>query len=382
MLVRLLELDNQSNRFLYTAALINHWEDALKPYQRGRPELAATMSGRMDILRNLFEAGKLFCFDPYCIANALAFGHLEMFNWFVKHTRHKAPNLEIFAILLDPSIHELLKDPPRSFFGRYGRTVALICPESDLGDPQETRAPSTDPIALEILFRRFGFKIDFAALNIDCPNVELLEWAHSRGLIRDKAFVAQNIARFAETANVAEWACKHLSFVFEQRHLDFACSQNNGVMTAWLLRQPGIVVDHRAIGVAIGNFAFECIDVFIAHDPLVAETVVVAAVQVDAAVLEVIKENGFGVSLTELLDWLYLRHPSGFTPHALVHAIGVALQNEMHEFVAFLLKSVTTVDWDLVVARQMVEESNASRKFKKKLRLLIDKCAARRASSL
>ncbi|KAL2914935.1 hypothetical protein HK105_205478 [Polyrhizophydium stewartii] len=382
MLVRLFELEDASILSLYTAGLSNHWEDDIPPNQLSQPELTAAMSGRIDILRNLLETGKVDHFDSDCIAHALAGGHLEMFNWIVKHTRRKFPNFEIPAILLDPSTNELLKDPPRSFFGKLIRRLALVCPESDLRDPQKLITCLADPIALEILFRRFGTKTDFSEFAIPFRTVGLLEWAHSRGLIRDKDKVAANIARFAETANVAEWACKHLGVVFEQRHLDIACSQNNGVMTAWLLKRPAIVVDHRAICIAVESFSFEPVDALIAHDPLVAERVVVAAVKVNAVDLERIKQLGKKAPLTELLDWLYLRHPSGFTPDALLPAIVFALQNETHEFVAFLLKSVTTVDWDLVAARHMVEDSNASRKFKKKLRLLIDKCAARRASPL
>ncbi|KAL2914934.1 hypothetical protein HK105_205477 [Polyrhizophydium stewartii] len=382
MLVRLLELDNEGNKFLNTAGLSNHWEDALTPTQLGRLEHAAAMSGRMDILRNLLETGKVDHFDSDCIAHALLSGNVETFNWIVKHMRCKFPNFEIFAILLDPSIHELLKDPPRSFFGKFGRRLALICPESDLGNPQQTRAPSTDPVTLEILFRRFGSKIDFSEFTIPLRTVEMLEWAHSRGLIRDKAYVAANIARFAETPNVAEWACKHLGVVFVQVHLYSSCIGRNGAMTAWLLRQPGIVIDDLGIYAAVVNISFESINAMVTHDPLVPERIVAGAVQVEAADLERIKKDGSDTSLTEMLEWLYLRYPPGFTPSVLPPAIGFALRDEMHEAVSFLLKSVTTVDWDLVVARQMVEESNASRKFKKKLRLLIDKRAARRASSL
>ncbi|KAL2914936.1 hypothetical protein HK105_205479 [Polyrhizophydium stewartii] len=382
MLVRILQLEDASILSLYTAGLSNHWEDDIPPNQLSEPELTAAMSGRIDILRNLLETGKVIRFDSDCIAHALAGGHLEMFNWIVKHTRRKFPNFEIPAILLDPSIHELLKDPPRSFFGKLIRRLALVCPESDLENHQKLITCLADPIALEILFRRFGTKTDFSEFEILFRTFETLEWAHSRGLTRDKVKVAESFTQLAETANVAEWACKHLGVVFEQGHLDIACSQNNRVMTAWMLKRPAIVVDHRTICIAVGNFSFEPVDTLIAHDPLVAERIVVGAVQVNAVDLERIKQLGMKAPLTELLDWLYLRHPSGFTPSVLPPAIGFAHRDEMHEAVSFLLKSVTTVDWDLVAARQMVEDSNASRKFKKKLRLLIDKCAARRASSL
>ncbi|KAL2914990.1 hypothetical protein HK105_205534 [Polyrhizophydium stewartii] len=373
MLVRLLELESGINQNLVTAAFTNHWEDALTPDQLGRPELTAAISGRMDILRNLVETGKVILFNANCILNALVSGHLEIFNWIVKHTRHKAPKFEILAVLLDPSIHELLKDPPRSFFGNFIRRRALVCPESDLGNRQQPIFCSEDHVALEILFRRFGSKIDFSEFEIPLGTVEMLEWAHSRGLTRDKDKVAESIALYAETSKVAQWACERIGVVFEQEHLVLACSKDNREMTAWLLKQPAIVINDLAIFSAVESFSFESVDALIAHDPLVAEKVVVAAVQVNAVDLERIKKDGFDVSLTELLGWLYLRHPSGFTPSVLPPAIGVALRDEMHEVVAFLLKNVTTVVWDLVAARQTSEASNASRKLKKKLRLLIDK---------
>ncbi|KAL2914991.1 hypothetical protein HK105_205535 [Polyrhizophydium stewartii] len=215
MLVRLLEFDKEGNKHLYTAALSNHWEDAIPPNPPGRPEFAAAMSGRTDILRNLIETGKVILCDTYSIADALVSRHLEMFNWIVKSAQRKFPDFEIPAIMLDPSIHELLKDPPLSFFWKFGRRVALICPEPDVRDPQQTRI-SSDPIALEILFRRFGSTIDFSKFEIPFRTIETLEWARSRGLTRDKAKVAQSIARFAETANVAEWACERIGVVFEQ----------------------------------------------------------------------------------------------------------------------------------------------------------------------
>ncbi|KAL2914731.1 hypothetical protein HK105_205662 [Polyrhizophydium stewartii] len=382
MLVRLLELDNEGNMYLNTAALSNHWEDALTPTQLGRPEYTAAMSGRIDILRNLVETGKVICFDSDCIAHALLSGNVETFNWLVRNTRRKFPDFEIPAHLLEPSMHELLKDPQRSFVTKFIRRLALICPESDLGNHQKPITCLADPIALEILFRRFGTKTDFSEFEIPFITVETLEWAHSRGLTRDKGKVAECIVLFAETSKVAQWACERIGVVFDQGHLELACSKDNRAMTAWLLRQPGIVIDVPSICTSVVNLAFESINAMVAHDPLVAEKVVIAAVQVDAAALEKVKKAPPEASRLDFLDWLHQFHPSGFTPVVLPLAIGVALRDEMHEVVAFLLKNVTTVDWDLVEARQMVEESNASRKFKKKLRLLIDKCAARRASSL
>ncbi|KAL2914719.1 hypothetical protein HK105_205650 [Polyrhizophydium stewartii] len=382
MLVRLLELDNAINMYLYAAALSNHWEDAITPDKLGEPEYAAAMSGRIDILRNLIETDKVARLDLYSIVLGLLSGNVETFNWIVKYTRHKFPDFEIPAILLDPSIRELLKDPQRSFFWKFIHRLALICPESNLRNCQKPITCVADPIALEILFRRFGTKIDFSELEIPFRTVETLEWAHSRGLTRDKVKVAESIVLYAETSKVAQWACKHLGVVFEQGHLELACSKDNRAMTSWLLRQPGIVIDDSAIHAAVVNLANEPINAMVAHDPLVAEKIVVGAVRVDAAALERIKQDGSDTSFTEMLEWLYQRHPSGFTPLALRAALVFALENEMQEVVAFLLKNVTTVDWDLVAARQLVEESNASRKFKKKLRLLIDKCAARRASSL
>ncbi|KAL2914741.1 hypothetical protein HK105_205672 [Polyrhizophydium stewartii] len=380
MLVRLLELFHVIGTHLYAAALSSHWEDAITTDPLGRLEYAAAMSGRIDILRNLIETGKVARFDLYSIASALAGGNLEMFSWLVKNTRRKFPDFEIPAHLLDPSMHELLSDPPRSFGVISLRAKALICSASDFTKDALIYYCVADPVVLEILFRRFGSTIDFPTLNIELHNVQILEWAQSRGLTRDKDKVAVSIAQHSETAKVAQWACKHLGVVFEQEHLAFSCGNNNSAMTKWLLRQPGIIIDFQVIYKAADCFSLDCIDALIAHDPSVASKIVNAAISKSA--IEMIKRRGVRVTPQELFEWLHARHPSGFTPIVLPSAIGFALQEEMHEVVAFLLKNVTTVDWDLVEARQMVEESNASRKFKKKLRLLIDKCAARRASSL
>ncbi|KAL2914740.1 hypothetical protein HK105_205671 [Polyrhizophydium stewartii] len=362
MLVRLLELDHVTGPCLYAAALSGHWEGAVTPDQLDRPELAAAMSGRIDILRNLIETGKVIRFDANCIAHALAGGHLESFNWLVKNTRRKLPNFKIPAHLLDPSIHELLT----SDFIKNAPLYQCVA----------------DAVALEILFRRFGSKTGFPALNIEFHNVQILEWAHSRGLTHDKVKVAVSIARYAETAKVAQWACKHLGVVFEQEHLACSCGDNNSAMTKWLLRQPGIIIDLQAIYETTCWFSLDCIDALIAHDPSVAREIVHAAAAISKSAIEMTKQRGASVTPQELFEWLHARRPSDFTPIVLPSAIGFALRGEMHEAVAFLLKSVTTVDWDLIAARQIVEDSDASRKFKKKLRLLIDKCAARRASSL
>ncbi|KAL2914739.1 hypothetical protein HK105_205670 [Polyrhizophydium stewartii] len=382
MLVRLLELEDAFISSLCTVAFRNHWEDALTPTQLFGHEYAAAVTGRIDILRNLIEAGKVIRFDANSIAHALAGGNLETFNWIVKNTRRKYPSFKIPAILLDPSIHELLSDPSSCFVVISARARALICSASDYTNDALLYQYAADHVALEILFRRFGSTIDFAALNIELHNVQILEWAHSRGLTRDKDKVAVSITQSAETAKVAQWACKHLGVVFEQEHLAFSCGNNNSAMTKWLLRQPGIIIDFHVIYKATGCFSLDCIDALIAHDPSVANKIVHAATTICKAAIEMIKHRGIGVTLQELFEWLHARHPSCFTPDALLPAIVFALENEMHEVVAFLLKNVTTVDWDLVEARQMVEESNASRKFKKKLRLLIDRCAARRAPSL
>ncbi|KAL2914743.1 hypothetical protein HK105_205674 [Polyrhizophydium stewartii] len=375
MLVRLLELFHVIGTHLYAAALSSHWEDAITTDPLGRLEYAAAMSGRIDILRNLIETGKVACFDLYSIASALAGGHLEMFNWLVKNTRRKFPDFEIPAHLLDPSMHELLSDPSSCFVVISARARALICSASDFTNDALLYHYAADHVALEILFRRFGSTIDFAALNIELHNVQILEWAQSRGLTRDKDKVAVRIAQNAETAKVAQWACKHLGVVFEQGHLALACGNNNSAMAKWLLRQPGIIIDFQAIYKAAGCFSLDCIDALIAHDPSVASKIVNAAIGKSA--IEMMKRRGVRVTPQELFEWLHAHHPSGFTPIVLPSAIGFALQEGTHEVVAFLLKNVTTVDWDLVEARQMVEESDASRKFKKKLRLLIDKCAAR-----
>ncbi|KAL2914742.1 hypothetical protein HK105_205673 [Polyrhizophydium stewartii] len=383
MLMRYFLLGDHNYLCVYAAALSNHWEEDIPPIPFYATEYAATMSGRMDILRNLIETDEVILFNTYCIAEALAGGHLEMFNWLVNHPRRKLTSFKIPAILLDPSIDELLKDPPHSFLVISVRAKALICSASYFTNDSLIYHYVADPVVLEILFRRFGSTIDFSTLNIEFHNVQILEWAQSRGLTRDKDKVAEKIAQNAETAKVAQWACKHLGVVFEQEHLALACgNNNNSAMAKWLLRQPGIIIDFQAISKATGCFSLDCIDALIAHDPSVASKIVNAAAAIGKAAIEMTKHRGVRVTPQELFEWLHAHHPSGFTPIVLPSAIGFALQDGTHEVVAFLLKNVTTVDWDLIAARQIVEDSDASRKFKKKLRLLIDKCAARRASSL
>ncbi|KAL2914730.1 hypothetical protein HK105_205661 [Polyrhizophydium stewartii] len=379
MLMRLRELGVLNPNGLNYSALLHRWDDLAVWDNDSSKAMIAALSGRIDILSDLFDGPRPPEFSYDLFACSLAAAQFDTFVWLAKLKQRRYPNFDIPPYMFDKEIHALLRNPFRNAIVCETRIMVLLCPEFLGHTTFEKLGEASDLVTLKIAHKHFGGSHDFS--KISYRTLETLEWAHSHGFIRDVVATTRDISRWARDVKVAQWARKHLGAVFDKTHLSSMSSPDNTSMILWMLAQLGNRVDDDIILTLISNVSVWPMNVLIARDPTLAARTVDAVAKFAKDFAELTKGYGIDFPRAEFLDWLYARHPSGFTHKTLNLALEAAIKKDYVDTVKFLLDKVTTVDWDLVAAWNKVENSKARKQTKKKLMTLIDRAVARRASS-
>ncbi|KAL2912468.1 hypothetical protein HK105_208040 [Polyrhizophydium stewartii] len=374
MLTRLRKLKFIDDGVVQKVALKEGWEDLLDREKYTKVAVAAAAFGRIDVLEQMFEALGVTRNVLSVVIVALACGQHATADWILAHLKVAIPDIEIPAIYRDPVARTLLSEPPKNELEIWARLSAIDSDRQGGLNAMRFAGANGDVVALELLCKCFGMMPKSVPWHFKVGSIGMINWLRSHGMLDPPELVVALAFKDCNDVKTLEYMYETLGIAADKKDLICACRSNNRPAAALLMTRHGICVDQSVVIAAVKYCAVDVINLVVERKPEMANQIINTAVSVDTLETE--------IPPTELVEYLYARHPQGFRQNTLAAAIKAALKYGHVSTVAFLLDSVTTADWDLDAAKLMVDGSEASRNAKKRLGKLIGRTAARRASQL
>ncbi|KAL2915614.1 hypothetical protein HK105_204799 [Polyrhizophydium stewartii] len=326
----------------------NRWAklvDLSRPVDAAR---TAALEGAVWLLEKLIDESRLVSLGVWLVEHAAAGGQLEAVMWLdwrmtgarwprsVMDAAAGSGNLELVE-WLDQHRDEGCTQLAMVNAARGGHlavvrwlseTHILQCPPS----AAELAAVAGHFEVLIYLCARFPdvFAELRPTFSIEVLDLGVLQLLHRFGLVRHPTKLLKHHAKHGTPESLA-WICATFDVHITQEMLAMPEGPNSVEVVAWMLTQPRMLMNEALVVGAIWRQALDVLDFVIRRSDAWARIVAE----------KVVKWGG-----TDLLEWLYVRHPRCITHETLEFAV----RHAKVELVEYLLENVVEVKWNLAWA--------------------------------